>query len=74
MNDVAFLEADAQLSTRHIWIVLWIVVDVGFDMHHGLLRGVGRSRRRLVNIWEHIHLMRVSFRSIVRASPYSLNG
>ena len=37
MKDVALLEADAEFPTRHVGVVLGVVVDMSLDVHHRLL-------------------------------------
>jgi hypothetical protein len=49
MNDVSFLEADAEFSAGHVGIVFGIVINVGLDVHHGLLGSVVGARGSLLS-------------------------
>ena len=44
VQDVALVERDAQLSARHVVVVLRLVVDLGFEVDDGRLGGQGGVR------------------------------
>ena len=47
VDDVSFLEADAEFSTGHVGIVLRVVVDVSLDVHDRLFGCMAAAGRRL---------------------------